>query len=230
MFSVAIDGPAGAGKSSIAKLAAKRLGFIYVDTGALYRTLGYAASCTQTDILNESELRSFLDSVSVELTFKDGVQLVLLNGEDVSDKIRTPQATMAASNISKIQLVRDYLLDLQRDIAKTNRVIMDGRDIGTVVLPNADVKIFLTASPEVRADRRYKEFLEKGEKVDYNTTLEDIVKRDYQDSHRAVAPLKPAEDSIYIDTSELSFDESVEKIIQVIEAKICEKNQLSIRS
>lgn len=230
MFSVAIDGPAGAGKSSIAKLAAKRLGFIYVDTGALYRTLGYAASCTQTDISNESELRSFLDSVSVELTFKDGVQLVLLNGEDVSDKIRTPQATMAASNISKIQLVRDYLLDLQRDIAKTHRVIMDGRDIGTVVLPNADVKIFLTASPEVRADRRYKEFLEKGEKVDYNTTLEDIVKRDYQDSHRAVAPLKPAEDSIYIDTSELSFDESVEKIIQVIEAKICEKNQLSIRS
>lgn len=230
MFSVAIDGPAGAGKSSIAKLAAKRLGFIYVDTGALYRTLGYAASCTQTDISDESELRSFLDSVSVELTFKDGVQLVLLNGEDVSDKIRTPQATMAASNISKIQLVRDYLLDLQRDIAKTNRVIMDGRDIGTVVLPNADVKIFLTASPEVRADRRYKEFLEKGEKVDYNTTLEDIVKRDYQDSHRAVAPLKPAEDSIYIDTSELSFDESVEKIIQVIEAKICEKNQLSIRS
>lgn len=230
MFSVAIDGPAGAGKSSIAKLAAKRLDFIYVDTGALYRTLGYAASCTQTDISNESELRSFLDSVSVELTFKDGVQLVLLNGEDVSDKIRTPQATMAASNISKIQLVRDYLLDLQRDIAKTNRVIMDGRDIGTVVLPNADVKIFLTASPEVRADRRYKEFLEKGEKVDYNTTLEDIVKRDYQDSHRAVAPLKPAEDSIYIDTSELSFDESVEKIIQVIEVKICEKNQLSIRS
>lgn len=220
MFSVAIDGPAGAGKSSIAKLAAKRLGFIYVDTGALYRALGYAAIRTNTNISNEGELHSFLSSVKVELSFKDGVQLVLVNGEDVSDKIRTPEASMAASNISKIPLVREYLLDLQRNIANTNKVIMDGRDIGTVILPNADVKIFLTASPQVRADRRYKELLEKGEEVDYNRTLEDIIKRDYQDSHRDVAPLKPAEDSIYIDTSELSFDESVEKIIQVIEAKI----------
>lgn len=220
MFSVAIDGPAGAGKSSIAKLAAKKLGFIYVDTGALYRALGYTALRTNTNISNEDELRSFLNSVKVELSFKDGVQLVLVNGEDVSDKIRTPEASMAASNISKIPLVRGYLLDLQRNITKTNKVIMDGRDIGTVILPDADVKIFLTASPQVRADRRYKEFLEKGENVDYNKTLEDIIKRDYQDSHRAVAPLKPAEDSIYIDTSELSFDESVEKIIQVIEAKL----------
>lgn len=220
MFSVAIDGPAGAGKSSIAKQAAKKLGFIYVDTGALYRALGCAAAEKQVDISDEAALKELLNSTTVELAFKDGTQLVILNGEDVSDKIRTPKASMAASNISKIPMVREFLLDLQRNMAKTQSVIMDGRDIGTVVLPNADVKIFLTASPEVRAERRYKELLEKGEKVDYNSTLEDVIKRDYQDTHRETAPLKPADDSVYIDTSGLSFDESVNKIIEVIEAKL----------
>lgn len=220
MFSVAIDGPSGAGKSTIAKAVAKKFGFIYVDTGALYRALGCTADENNVDISDETALREFLNSTKVELAYKDGTQLVLVNGEDVSHKIRTPKASTLASNISKIPMVRDFLLDLQRNMAKTQNVIMDGRDIGTVVLPNAEVKIFLTASVEKRAMRRYKELLEKGQDVTYNSTLEDAIKRDYQDTHRETAPLKPAEDSVYIDTSDLSFDESVEKIIEVIEAKL----------
>lgn len=219
MISVAIDGPAGAGKSTIAKMAAKRLNFIYVDTGALYRTLGYGANTGGVDIHNEAELESYLENSRVELKFIDGEQRVFLNGEDVSDKIRTPQMGTAASEISAIPMVRDYLLDMQRDIAKTNNVIMDGRDIGTVVLPNAEVKIFLTASPECRAKRRLEDFRQKGEIVDFDEVLKLIVERDYQDSHRETAPLKAAEDSIIVDTSDLSLEQSVERIISIIEEK-----------
>lgn len=220
-ISVALDGPAGAGKSSIAKLAAKSLGFIYVDTGALYRTIALAA--IRNNILPEpsQSVLDLLKSISVELTFnKAGEQIVLLNGEDVSHLIRTPEVSMAASAISAIPEVREYLLDLQRNMADKNNVIMDGRDIGTVVLPNAEVKIFLTASVQARAERRYKELLEKGISVTYDSVYEDVVKRDYNDTHRTTAPLKPAKGCVVVDTTELDFKQSVQKIISVIEENI----------
>lgn len=219
MISVAIDGPAGAGKSTIAKIAAKRLNFIYVDTGALYRTLGYGAYVGNVNIHDDNALEAYLNNSSVELKFIYGEQRVFLNGQDVSDKIRTPQMGTAASEISAIPRVREYLLEMQRGLAKTNNVIMDGRDIGTVVLPNAEVKIFLTASPECRAKRRLKDFEEKGESVDYDEVLRLIIERDYQDSHREIAPLKPAQDSIIVDTSELNLEQSVERIMSVIAEK-----------
>lgn len=218
---VALDGPAGAGKSSIAKRAAKALGFIYVDTGALYRTIGLAATRAQVEPVDSSQLDKLLEEIKVELTFsKDAGQIVLLNGEDVSDEIRTPEASMMASKISAVPKVRAYLLDLQRNMAKENNVIMDGRDIGTVVLPDAQVKIFLTASPEARAGRRYKELIEKGMSVKYEDILSDVIERDYNDTHRDVAPLKPAEDSVTVDTTELDFEQSVEAILDVIRNRI----------
>lgn len=218
---VALDGPAGAGKSSIAKRAAKELGFIYVDTGALYRTIGLAASRAGVEPVDSPEVDALLEKITVELTFNDkGEQVVLLNGEDVSGEIRTPEASMTASKISAIPNVRAYLLDLQRDMAKTNDIIMDGRDIGTVVLPDAQVKIFLTASPEARAGRRYKELIEKGMSVKYEDILSDVIERDYNDTHRKTAPLKAAEDSVNVDTTELDFEQSVNAIISVIKEKI----------
>ena len=218
---VALDGPAGAGKSSIAKRAAKELGFIYVDTGALYRTIGLAASRAGVEPVDSPEVDALLEKITVELTFNDkGEQVVLLNGEDVSGEIRTPEASMTASKISAIPNVRSYLLDLQRDMAKTNDIIMDGRDIGTVVLPDAQVKIFLTASPEARAGRRYKELIEKGMSVKYEDILSDVIERDYNDTHRKTAPLKAAEDSVTVDTTELDFEQSVNAIISVIKEKI----------
>lgn len=219
MISVAIDGPAGAGKSTIAKLAAKRLGLIYVDTGALYRTLGLAARLTGTNIHNGGELEKLLKNSLIELKFINSEQRVFLNGDDVSEKIRTADMGAAASEISAIPRVRQHLLDMQRGLATTDSVIMDGRDIGTVVLPDADVKIFLTASPECRAKRRQLDLRQKGENVDYNEVLQLIIKRDYQDSHREIAPLKPADDSILVDTSSLDLEQSVEKIISLIKEK-----------
>ncbi|MED9970186.1 MAG: (d)CMP kinase [Ruminococcus sp.] len=218
---VALDGPAGAGKSSIAKRAAKELGFIYVDTGALYRTIGLAATRAKVDPVDSPGVDALLEKIKVELTFNEnGEQIVLLDGEDVSGEIRTPEASMTASKISAIPKVRAYLLDLQRDMAKTNDVIMDGRDIGTVVLPDAQVKIFLTASPEARAGRRYKELIEKGMSVKYEDILSDVIERDYNDTHRETAPLKAAEDSVTVDTTELDFEQSVEAVISVIKEKI----------
>lgn len=218
---VALDGPAGAGKSTIAKRAAKALGFIYVDTGALYRTIGYAATINNIEPVDSPEVDELLTKITVDLTFNEkDEQTVLLNGEDVSGFIRTPEASMTASKISAVPNVRAFLLDLQRNMAKTHNVIMDGRDIGTVVLPDAQVKIFLTASPEARAERRYKELLEKGMDVNYDDILKDVIQRDYNDSHRETAPLKPAEDSVIVDTTELDFEQSVEKIISVIKEKI----------
>ena len=219
MINVAIDGPAGAGKSTVARGAAKKLGYIYVDTGALYRTVALAA--TRNGVLESAEkTEQMLKDITVDLAFDDaGAQCVYLNGEDVASLIRTPEISMAASNVSKIPAVRAFLLGLQRDIAAKNNVIMDGRDIATVVLPDAQVKIFLTASPECRAERRYKELLEKGENVKYDDVLADVNARDYQDSHREIAPLKPAEDSVIADTSGKSLPQSIEMIISVIKEK-----------
>lgn len=216
-IAVALDGPAGAGKSSIAKKAAKALDYIYIDTGALYRTIGLAAMRRNVEPVPSQEVEKLLLEIKVDLTFNEkGEQIVLLDKEDVSGLIRTPEASMMASKISAIPSVRAYLLDLQRNMAKTNNVIMDGRDIGTVVLPDAQVKIFLTASPEVRAQRRYKELVEKGMDVNYDDILNDVIERDYNDTHRETAPLKPADGCIIVDTTDIDFDQSVEKIISVI--------------
>lgn len=219
MFNVAIDGPAGAGKSTIAKAAAKELGFIYVDTGALYRAIAYNA-VTKGVIDDTQKIIDMLTDTNVELKYVDGVQAVYLNGDDVSAYIRTPEISMGASKVSAIPQVREFLLNLQRDIAQKNNVIMDGRDIATVVLPNADVKIFLFASPECRAQRRYKELIEKGEDVTLEDVLADVNQRDYQDSHREIAPLKPSEDSVMADTSKLNLEESIQLIINIIKERI----------
>lgn len=219
MINVAIDGPAGAGKSTIAKAVSKELGYIYVDTGALYRTIALAAIRAGV-IDNDEGVVDLLDGISVELKHIDGVQVVTLDGEDVSALIRTPEISMGASRVSAIPRVREFLLDLQRDIAAKNDVIMDGRDIATVVLPNADVKIFLTASAECRARRRYKELIEKGEDVTYQDVLDDVNERDYNDSHRDIAPLKPSDSSIIADTSDLELEQSIRKIVDIIKEKI----------
>lgn len=213
---IAIDGPAGAGKSSTAKLVAKKLGYIYVDTGALYRTVGLYSIRKGIDTKNAEKVIATLPDVKVEIKFVDGAQHVFLNGEDVSEAIRTPEASMGASNVSAIPKVREFLFDLQRKIAAENDCIMDGRDIGTVVLPNADVKIFLTTSVEERANRRYKEMIEKGEEADYNDILEDIKKRDYQDSHREIAPLKQADDAIYVDNGGYNLEDGAEDLLRII--------------
>ena len=219
MINVAIDGPAGAGKSTIAKAAAKELVFIYVDTGALYRAVAYNA--VKNGVIDDEQgIISMLDDTKVELKYVEGVQSVYLNGEDVSGFIRTPEISMGASKVSAIPQVREFLLNLQREIAKTNNVIMDGRDIATVVLPDAEVKIFLFASPECRAERRYKELVEKGENVSFDDVLKDVNQRDYQDSHREIAPLKPSEESIMADTSELTLQESIDLIVNTIKEKI----------
>lgn len=219
MINVAIDGPAGAGKSTIAKAAAKELGFIYVDTGALYRAVAYNA--VKNGVIDDEQgIISMLDDTKVELKYVEGVQSVYLNGEDVSGFIRTPEISMEASKVSAIPQVREFLLNLQREIAKTNNVIMDGRDIATVVLPDAEVKIFLFASPECRAERRYKELVEKGENVSFDDVLKDVNQRDYQDSHREIAPLKPSEESIMADTSELTLQESIDLIVNTIKERI----------
>ena len=216
-IAIAIDGPAGAGKSTISKSAAKRLGFIYIDTGALYRTVGLAASRAGVEPVEGEAVDKLLESITVELAFNDkGEQIVMLNGEDVSGLIRTPEASMMASKISAVPAVRAFLLDLQRDMAKKDNVIMDGRDIGTVILPDAEVKIFLTASPEARAERRYKELVEKGMDVKYEDILEDVKTRDYNDSHRAIAPLKQADDAVLADTTEIDLEGSIDLIVKII--------------
>ena len=220
-IAIAIDGPAGAGKSTIARLAAKELGYIYVDTGALYRTIGLAASRRGLTAENKVDVIAMLPEIKVELAFNDKKeQIVLLDGEDVSGMIRTPEISMMASAVSAIPEVRAYLLDLQRDMAHTNNVIMDGRDIGTVVLPDAQIKIFLSASPECRARRRYDELIEKGMDVKYEDILSDVVARDYADSHRDIAPLKPADDAVMVDTSGETLETSVNKLLQIMRDRL----------
>jgi cytidylate kinase len=217
-INVAIDGPAGAGKSTLARKAAAALGYIYVDTGALYRTVGLYSIRKGYDTKDAEKVISTLPEIDIKLGFVGTEQRVFLNGEDVSDAIRTPEASMGASNVSAIPKVREFLLDLQKDIAKNNDCLMDGRDIGTVVLPDAQVKIFLTASPEIRADRRYKELIEKGMDVNYDDVLDDIIKRDYQDSHREIAPLKAADDAVILDTSSFDREESLNALLDIVRA------------
>ncbi len=221
VINVAIDGPAGAGKSTISRIAASELGYIYIDTGALYRTVGLNAMRKGADLDNpESIIATLTDDLKVELKFIDGQQRMFLCGEDVSEKIRVPEASMAASKVSAIPKVREFLFDLQKNLAKENNCIMDGRDIGTVVLPDADVKIFLTASPEARAKRRYDELIEKGMDVKYEDVLADMIQRDYNDSHREIAPLKQADDAILCDTSGFELEQSVKLIIDTIKGNI----------
>ncbi|MBQ8227552.1 MAG: (d)CMP kinase [Clostridia bacterium] len=217
---IAIDGPAGAGKSTLARKAAEKLGYVYVDTGALYRTVGLYSIRKGYDTKDAEKVISTLGDIDIKLGFTDEGQCVYLNGEDVSEAIRTPEASMGASNVSAIPKVREFLFDLQKQIAKNNDCLMDGRDIGTVVLPDAQVKIFLTASPETRAKRRYDELAAKGSDVTFQEVLDDLIKRDYQDTHREIAPLKAADDAEIVDTSTLSFDESLEAILAVITKKL----------
>ena len=216
MINVAIDGPAGAGKSTIARRAAEKLGYIYADTGALYRAVGLKFSKSGVDISLGSDIKKVLSETEIDIRFIGGEQHVFLDGEDVSGLIRTPEASMTASAVSAKPAVREFLLEMQRKLARENNVIMDGRDIGTVVLPNADVKIFLTASVKVRAERRFRELTEKGESVNFQDVYDDIEKRDYNDMHRAVAPLKQAEGAVLADTSDLSLDDSVALVIKII--------------
>lgn len=220
MISIAIDGPGGAGKSSIAKALAERIGFIYVDTGALYRSIGLYMLENNVDLSDSNAITGKLKDISVELKYVDNKQRVILCGKDVSEDIRKPEVSMAASKVSAIPEVREFLLSLQRDMADKNNIIMDGRDIGTVVLPNAQIKMFLTASPEERAMRRYKELIAKGEEVEYETVLSELNERDYNDSHRSVAPLKPADDAAVIDTTGNNLEQSVDMIMKFIAPKI----------
>lgn len=214
---IAIDGPAGAGKSTIAKMVSAKLGYIYVDTGALYRTA--ALFITENNIPDE-EIEKALESADISLKFIDGTQRVFLGERDVSDFIRTPEISMAASRTSAIPAVRAYLFETQKKIARENNVIMDGRDIGTVVLTDADVKIFLTASAEERANRRFKELSEKPDCPPYDDILKDIIQRDYQDMHRETSPLKQADDAVLVDTTKLDLEESADEIIRIINEKI----------
>lgn len=223
-INIAIDGPAGAGKSTIAKAAAKAFGFIYVDTGALYRVVAYFMLSKGIDVNDADNVAGRLRDVVPELKYIDGAQHVFVNGEDVSDKIRTPEVSMGASAVSAIPRVREFLFDLQKRIAAENNVVMDGRDIGTVVLPNADVKIFLTASPEERARRRHKELTEKGQSVTFEEVLADVNKRDYNDTHREIAPLKQAEDAILCDTTDVDLQGAIDMLTNIISEKLGTKN------
>lgn len=215
MINIAIDGPAGAGKSSLSKLLAKELQYIYVDTGALYRAVGLKFSRLGFDTELKGDIEAVLTETVVDIRFINGEQRVFLDGEDVSDDIRTPVASMMASAVSAKPAVRAFLLDMQRTLAKNNNVVMDGRDIGTVVLPHANIKIFLTADVEIRAQRRLKELTEKGEKVTFEEVLEDMKLRDYNDSHRDIAPLKQADDAVLADTSKLTFDDSLKLLVRI---------------
>lgn len=220
MFAVAIDGPAGAGKSSVAKAAAQELGFVYVDTGAIYRTIALYVLRQGVDPHQASAVEALLPQVQVSLEYTQQGQKMLLNGEDVTALIRTPEVSMATSACSAIPAVRAYLLQLQRDLAAENNVLMDGRDIGTVVLPHAQLKVFLTASPEERARRRVAQLEKAGQQADYASILRDIQQRDYQDSHRETAPLRPAEDAVLLDNSDFTFQQSVERLVGLVRERL----------
>ena len=217
---IAIDGPAGAGKSTIARKLAEKTGYIYVDTGALYRTVALSISKNGINPQDVPAVVEHIGNISVDIKYIDGEQRVILNGEDVSNLIRTPEVSMMASTTSAIPEVRAFLLGLQRKLAKEHNVVMDGRDIATVVLPDAKVKIFLTASPEVRAKRRYDELISKGQDVEFSDVLADLIKRDEQDMTRAVAPLKPSDESVIVDTSELDLDGAVLAMENVVKRRI----------
>ncbi len=220
-FSIAIDGPAGAGKSTIAKRLAKELGYCYVDTGAIYRTVAYFLDLLGVSPKDVDGVERYIDELTINIEYDaDGVQHMIMNGMDVSGDIRTQDISQKASLVSAHAVVRDVLLDMQRDVARKNNVIMDGRDIGTVVLPDADVKIFLTASAEVRAQRRTDELIAKGQKAVYDTILKEIIQRDYQDTHRPIAPLKQAKDAVLVDTSDMNIEEVLAAIKSIVGEKI----------
>ena len=220
-FSIAIDGPGGAGKSSLAKAVAKKLSILHVDTGAIYRTIGYAAFARGLNAKDESQIAPLLKTIRIDMAFDEaGRQKMLLDGKDVSREIRLPEISMYASNVSALPCVRAYLLEMQRDIARKRSVIMDGRVIGTVVLPDADLKIYLTASAEERARRRCLELSERGTPEPYEAVLREINERDEQDMHRAIAPLREAADAIRLDTSALNFDESEQALLKLIQEKL----------
>lgn len=219
MIQIAIDGPSGAGKSTVAKAVAKRLGIIYVDTGALYRTIGYYVRSKETDPRDALAVEALLPEICVELKYESGAQIVCLNGENLGDRIRTPEMSMYASAVSAIPAVRAFLLETQRKIARENSVIMDGRDIGTVILPDADVKIFLTASDECRATRRRDELVAKGIETTYEEVLEDMRKRDSDDRNRAVAPAVAAPDAVVLDNSWMTPEESTDAVIRLVREK-----------
>ena len=220
-ISIAIDGPAGAGKSTIARRLAKEMGYMYVDTGAIYRTVAYFFDLWGIAPKDIDGITRYIDELTVNIEYdEDGLQHMIMNGMDVTDSIRTQEIGQKASLVSAHAIVREMLLDMQRDVAKEHNVIMDGRDIGTVVLPKATVKIFLTASAEVRAKRRTDELIAKGQKADYSKVLKEIQQRDYQDTHRPIAPLKMARDSIKVDTSDLAIDEVIAKIKGIVAEKI----------
>lgn len=219
MISVAIDGPSGAGKSTLARAAANKLGYTYVDTGACYRAIALHFIRQQIDYHDPQQVEQALSEIWLNLKYQDGEQRVFLNGEDVSEAIRTPEVTEVVSPLSALPIVREWLLEFQRRLADDRNVIMDGRDIGTVVLPQADVKIYLTASPEERAKRRLKDFLAKGIEIDYNKVLEDMRQRDKRDSTRKVAPLQQAEDAVLLDTTTLDFQQSLARMLEIIKGR-----------
>ena len=220
MYSVAIDGPSGSGKSTLAKTLSKKLGWLYIDTGAMYRTVGFYAKRNQIEPDDEKSLEKHFSKIDIKLEWIDGSQHVFLNGEDVSDKIRTPEMSMYASAVSALPAVRAFLLEKQRDFARNNNVIMDGRDIGTVVLPDAQVKIFLKAGNEERARRRYEELIAKGQDVKFEDVLDDMLKRDKNDSTRAAAPCVPAHDAVLLDNSGYEPETTERKAMEIINAKL----------
>lgn len=218
-ISVAIDGPSGAGKSTVARAVAARMGYVYVDTGAMYRAIGLAVYRRGITGEDTAGIIASLPTVDISLAYQDGMQHVLLNGEDVSEAIRTPEISQYASKVSAVPEVRRFLLDVQRDMAKNSNILMDGRDIGTVILPDAPVKIFLTASAKTRAERRYRELKEKGQQVTLEGVLADIQARDRQDTTRAVAPLRQADDAVLLDTSALDLEQSIAAVLRIIREK-----------
>ena len=220
IYNVAIDGPAGAGKSTVARRAAAELGFVYVDTGAIYRAVALAVLAREVDSANEAAVASLLKDTTVRLQWERGVQHLVLNGADVTDRLRSPEVSDAASRVSAFSAVRRFLLETQREVARQQSVIMDGRDIGTVVLPEAQVKIYLTASAATRAERRCKELHEKGLEASYEDVLRDIEERDYRDMHRKLAPLRQAEDAVLLDTSALTLAQSIDETVKIIREKL----------
>lgn len=220
-YSIAIDGPSGAGKSTLAKMVAAELNFLYVDTGAIYRTVGLYAKKNNVDPHDRPAVTALLDSIQIDMNYgEDGLQRMYLNGEDVTTDIRQHEISAYASAVSAIPEVRAFLLDMQRSFARTNNVVMDGRDIGTVVLPDAQIKIFLTANPEDRARRRYEELLQRGQQADYETVLKDLIQRDYNDSHRASAPLRQADNALLLDTTGNTLEESEALLLNTVKEKL----------
>ena len=222
MVSIAIDGPSGAGKSTLARRLAAQLGYLYVDTGAMYRAIGLYALRRGADPSDEAAIAALLPGIHLALRWQDGAQHILINEEDVSAYIRTEEVSMAASRVAALPAVRAFLLETQRGLAKTDNIVMDGRDIGTVVLPDAQVKVFLTATPEARAKRRYAELIERGEQAEYAQVLEDVRRRDKNDSSRAAAPLRRAEGAVTLNTTDLTLESSFEALCAIVRARVGE--------